>query len=272
MTDILAELRAIMTDEVNRRRAKYERANRKSALCDTVDGALEYGRHQGLEIAALLLSEPRAMMVVQRIQAENAELQKANAAYVDANTELLRPRSTGDDTSAQIAMDLRDNLLRSFAETARYWAELPDSDKATGRVLSVADRCDGVVFSILTILDGCAGSSEAAFDLVANVAEDDERQELDGVVISDMLHEHYGILKRRDADATAKHSIHPEIISAFAEAWASIDGKLERYRACEADPELDGTEGRYEGYREDTKELLVRAAKRNQKVAEMLGL
>ena len=85
--------------------------------------------------------------------------------------------------------NLRDEVLQTFRGIAKYWANLPDVDKATGRVYTVEDRCDGVVFSILAQLDGCGNLP--AFDLVSHVSEEDEDQSLEGVVISDMLHEHY---------------------------------------------------------------------------------
>lgn len=53
-----------------------------------------------------------------------------------------------------------------------------------------------------------------------------------------------------------------EAAEALAEAWASIDGKLERFRACKADPELDNTEGRYQGYMCEAEEMIRRLEKR----------
>lgn len=84
---------------------------------------------------------------------------------------------------------LRDEMLDVFRNVARFWADLPDVDKATGRVHTVRDRCEGVVFSILSQLDGCGDLP--AFDLVAHVHPDDEDQSMEGVVISDMLHERF---------------------------------------------------------------------------------
>lgn len=84
---------------------------------------------------------------------------------------------------------LRDEVLDVFRRVALYWADLPDVDKATGQVRTVRDRCEGVAFSILSQLDGCGALP--AFDLVAHVHPDDEDQSMEGVVISDMLHEHF---------------------------------------------------------------------------------
>lgn len=84
---------------------------------------------------------------------------------------------------------LRDELLSVFRGLAHYWANLPDVDPATGRAMTLHDRCDGVVFSILSQLDGVG--QLPAFDLTAHVHPDDEDQSYEGVTISDMLHEHY---------------------------------------------------------------------------------
>ena len=84
---------------------------------------------------------------------------------------------------------LRDEMLETFRSVARYWANVPDFDAATGTETTIADRCDGVVFSILSQLDGCG--SLPAFDLTAHVHPDDEDQTCEGVTVSDMLHEHY---------------------------------------------------------------------------------
>jgi hypothetical protein len=85
--------------------------------------------------------------------------------------------------------ELRDEMLSVFREVAHYWATLPGYDKAMGRVITVKDRCDGVVFSILSQLDGCG--QLPAFDLVSHVHPDDDDQSMEGVIISDMLHEHF---------------------------------------------------------------------------------
>lgn len=87
---------------------------------------------------------------------------------------------------------LRDEVLGVFRGIAVYWANLPETDIATNRKMTVKDRCDGVVFSILSELDGCG--QLPAFDLVAHVHPDDEDQGVEGVTISDMLHEHYSNL------------------------------------------------------------------------------
>lgn len=82
---------------------------------------------------------------------------------------------------------LRDELLGTFRMLANYWANIVEPDGITP--LTAHDRCDGLVHSILAQLDG-AGSLPG-FDLVAHVHPDDEDQSYEGVVISDVLHEHY---------------------------------------------------------------------------------
>lgn len=84
---------------------------------------------------------------------------------------------------------LRDEILNVFRGVARYWAQQPEIDKATGQKLTIQDRCDGVVFSMLAQLDGCG--QLPSFDLVAHVSPEDVDQRYEGVTVSDMLHEHY---------------------------------------------------------------------------------
>jgi hypothetical protein len=93
------------------------------------------------------------------------------------------------------ADELRDEMLSVFRGLARYWANLPDVDRATGIPLTIEDRCDGVVFSILAQLDGVGALP--SFDLVSHVHPDDDDQSLEGLVISDMLHECYSTLANR---------------------------------------------------------------------------
>lgn len=50
-----------------------------------------------------------------------------------------------------------------------------------------------------------------------------------------------------------------EIVEAFARAWASIDGKGERFDECKENPEAEEHYGYYEGYMADARELLKRA-------------
>lgn len=59
---------------------------------------------------------------------------------------------------------------------------------------------------------------------------------------------------------------HPEVVEAFAEAWASIDGKLENFLRdkSEAGKQHSEDTGIYEGYMYEAAELLNRAGKRIQ--------
>lgn len=57
----------------------------------------------------------------------------------------------------------------------------------------------------------------------------------------------------------------PEVVEAFAEAWASIDGKQDLFRAEKGvDLMAEGNTGTYEGYMAEANELLHRA---NQRIA-----
>ncbi len=69
---------------------------------------------------------------------------------------------------------------------------------------------------------------------------------------------------------------HPEVVEAFAAAWASIDGKLEKFEAEKALPKdypQAQIAGHYDSYMFEAAELLSRAAKRlpNMDLWERLG-
>ena len=49
------------------------------------------------------------------------------------------------------------------------------------------------------------------------------------------------------------------VIERLARAWASIDGKAERFDAGKKDPELMSQDGTFEGYIAETEELCKRA-------------
>jgi len=55
---------------------------------------------------------------------------------------------------------------------------------------------------------------------------------------------------------------------ALAEAWASIDGKLDRFRACKADDALEDVEGHYQGYMVEAEEMIRRLESRGFTVVE----
>ncbi len=48
-------------------------------------------------------------------------------------------------------------------------------------------------------------------------------------------------------------------VEAFARAWASMDGKLDRFIACKEDASLEDREGHYGGYMHEAEELISRA-------------
>lgn len=70
---------------------------------------------------------------------------------------------------AKTAEEVRVELIEQIKCISSYWTNIPEkSDK---------DRCEGVAFSILNILDGC--SSLPAFDLLVSPHEDDKQFNID---------------------------------------------------------------------------------------------
>lgn len=61
--------------------------------------------------------------------------------------------------------EAREEFLDAVRETAHFWANLPDK--------TPEEKCNGVAFSILVILDGCHGSLPA-YDLLLSPHEDDK--------------------------------------------------------------------------------------------------
>lgn len=59
-----------------------------------------------------------------------------------------------DEPRAYTAEEVHERLLAHARTMALYWATLPDRDPATGHPLSIRDRCEGVAFSLLVMLDG----------------------------------------------------------------------------------------------------------------------
>ncbi len=84
--------------------------------------------------------------------------------------------------------ELRDEMMSVFRVVAQHWADLPDVDPVTGREMTNKKRCEGVVHSILTQLDGMG--SLPAFSLVSSMYPDED-QSRDSIVIDDMLHEYF---------------------------------------------------------------------------------
>ncbi len=65
--------------------------------------------------------------------------------------------------------------------------------------------------------------------------------------------------EKLDADRKSGMTITDDDIEKVAAAWASIDGKKDRFWACKADQAIEDEEGRYEGYMADAKELMLRS-------------
>jgi len=94
--------------------------------------------------------------------------------------------------------EVRDRLLDHLRALAKYWADLPDIDPRTGEVLTHKSRCDGLIFSVLSTLDGCSFELPA-MALVLRPHPDDavfQHENGDnwfepGMEIDDMLHELY---------------------------------------------------------------------------------
>lgn len=55
---------------------------------------------------------------------------------------------------AYTSEELTHMLLSQIMGMAKYWANVPAIDKATGREMTTLERCEGVVHSILATLDG----------------------------------------------------------------------------------------------------------------------
>jgi len=55
-------------------------------------------------------------------------------------------------------------------------------------------------------------------------------------------------------------------IEAVADAWASMDGHKEAFRACKTDPVRERSEGRYMGYMADAESLMGRVLDRGFKL------
>lgn len=94
-------------------------------------------------------------------------------------------------SEARKAEDVRKDFLDHIAHMSSYWSRLPDK--------SPLERCNGLAFSILTLIDG--SGELPAMDLILRPHPDDERFYrdegedfyLDGQVINDtMLHEMWG--------------------------------------------------------------------------------
>ena len=63
------------------------------------------------------------------------------------------------------AYEVRDKMIEHIHNLCRYWSTLPDK--------SPREKCDGLAFSILSMLDGCSGGLPG-FILVPDPHESDE--------------------------------------------------------------------------------------------------
>jgi len=88
--------------------------------------------------------------------------------------------------------EMRDQFLDAVRRIARFWADL-DENKT-----SMQDRCDGVAFSVLSLMDGC-NIGLPPVDLVFRPHPSDKQYHIDegenwiedGTTLSTMLHEHF---------------------------------------------------------------------------------
>lgn len=92
---------------------------------------------------------------------------------------------------AKTQEEVKKEFLDHVRCIADYWARLPDK--------TPDERCSGVAFSILTMIDGCSGEMPA-FDLLVSPHEDDKQYHIDNdedyyepqMMINDcMLHDEY---------------------------------------------------------------------------------
>jgi hypothetical protein len=89
--------------------------------------------------------------------------------------------------------EMREMFLYLCRDIARYWSRVEDK--------TPREMCDGVVFSMLNIIDGCSGGFPAAIDLVLEPHPDDKEYNISnnekwvepGQVINNdvMLHDCY---------------------------------------------------------------------------------
>lgn len=103
----------------------------------------------------------------------------------------------GTQARAYTNDEVRDMIVEYAAEVAHYWASLPDIDTATGRRFTTLVRCEGVVHSVLAMLDGASGAIPAVNLKLMPHTDDKEYHKNEGenwfepgMEIEDTLHEH----------------------------------------------------------------------------------
>lgn len=82
-----------------------------------------------------------------------------------------------------------DLLMEETRQHAAYWANLPDHPEGLDAPLTLQDRCEGVAFSILAMLDGCTAGFPGATLRIGAVREDGRT--MPDMEITTMLHEHF---------------------------------------------------------------------------------
>lgn len=106
------------------------------------------------------------------------------------------PAGEPGEPRALTADEVRDILLKQIKALVHYW-----SSDAVGAFRPARERCDGVAFSILSMLDGSTLDIPGV-DLVFRPHADDKQYSIDngenwiepGTTVSDTLHEHYAAL------------------------------------------------------------------------------
>lgn len=73
---------------------------------------------------------------------------------------------------AYTTQEVRSMFLSHVRNVAKNWAE-------NGNPADQQDMCEGVAFSILSAIDGCAGGLPFSIDLVARVHQDDKQFHID---------------------------------------------------------------------------------------------
>lgn len=85
--------------------------------------------------------------------------------------------------------EIGDQVMRHIANIAHYWAMRPN--------MTPLEKCNGLAFSFLTMLDG--GSGLPSFDLVVRPCEEDKQYHIDngenwyedGTAAEGVTHEYY---------------------------------------------------------------------------------
>lgn len=83
-----------------------------------------------------------------------------------------------DEPRAYTEDEIRTMLLRHMRSLAKYWATTKLDRKFETKEAEMIDRCEGVVHSILTTLDGCS-IVLPGFQIIPNPHPDDKQYHLD---------------------------------------------------------------------------------------------